>query len=138
MFDRIVRLMAVGMLAVACTMPEQHHRIAANPEQHTAIAPRSIANGPDEVRAFPAPPAGFDEARPGVAAGSLVEFGYDSAVTGTRRLASVYLPAGFTEQRRYPVLYLLHGLAGTHSEWPAYVRAAPILDQLIAAGRRCR
>ena len=64
-----------------------------------------------------------------------MEFSYDSAVTGTRRKASVYLPAGYSTQRRYPVLYLLHGLAGTHQEWPGYVRAGPILDNVIAAGK---
>ena len=63
------------------------------------------------------------------------EFGYDSAVTGTRRKASVYLPAGYTSDRRYPVLYLLHGLAGNQDEWRGYVRATAILDNLIAEGK---
>lgn len=99
------------------------------------MAPPAIALAADDVRAFPAPPASFAEVQPSVAQGSIVEFSYDSAVTGTRRKASVYLPAGYSPQRRYPVLYLLHGLAGTHQEWPGYVRAGPILDNVIAAGK---
>jgi len=99
------------------------------------MAQPPITLAADDVRAFPAPPEGFSAAQPGVAQGTIVEFSYDSAVTGTRRKASVYLPSGYSPQRRYPVLYLLHGLAGTHQEWPGYVRAGPILDNVIAAGK---
>lgn len=124
---------AASLLVTACALPPQQPA-AANPEQ-PAMAPPAIALAADDVRAFPAPPASFAEVQPSVAQGSIVEFSYDSAVTGTRRKASVYLPAGYSPQRRYPVLYLLHGLAGTHQEWPGYVRAGPILDNVIAAGK---
>jgi enterochelin esterase-like enzyme len=89
----------------------------------------------DDVRAFPVPPPGFRDLRPGVAPGRVEVFGYESAVTGTRRKATVYLPAGYTPERRYPVLYLLHGFAGTHDEWRGYIRAPAILDNLIADGK---
>lgn len=95
----------------------------------------AITLAADDVRAFPAPPAGFADVQPGVAQGSIVEFSYESAVTGTRRKASVYLPAGYSPQHRYPVLYLLHGLASNHLEWLGYVHAGPILDNVIAAGK---
>lgn len=96
---------------------------------------RPVMLAPDDVRAFPAAPPGFADARPGVAAGRVDSFGYDSRLTGTRRVASVYLPPGFSAERKYPVLYLLHGLAGNHDEWRGYVRANTILDNLIAEGR---
>src|SRR5471032_218845 len=89
----------------------------------------------DDVRAFAAAPAGFDQVRPGVAQGRIEEFGYDSDITGTRRKANVYLPAGYMAQRRYPVLYLLHGIAGNQDEWRGYVHAQAILDNLIADGQ---
>ncbi|KQV61476.1 esterase family protein [Duganella sp. Root336D2] len=108
---------------------------AGNPERPGATQPRAIRLASDDVRAFPVPPAGFADRQPGIAQGLVKEFEYDSAVTGKRRKASVYLPPAYSALRRYPVLYLLHGLAGTHDEWPAYVRAAPVLDQLIAAGK---
>lgn len=132
---RFTAVAVASLLATACALPVQRDGAGANPEQHRAMQPRPISLQADDVRAFPIPPAGFAEAQPGVAQGSIVEFSYDSAVTGTRRKASVYLPAGYSPQRRYPVLYLLHGLAGTHQEWPAYVRAGPILDNVIAAGK---
>lgn len=42
---------------------------------------------------------------------------YYSHVTDTMRHASVILPANYEEGQRYPVLYLLHGLGGSHRTW---------------------
>jgi enterochelin esterase-like enzyme len=102
-----------------------------------AAAPgaRAATLAPDDQRAFAPAPAGFADPRPGVAQGRLEAFGYDSAVTGTRRTASVYLPPGYSPLRKYPVLYLLHGIAGNQHEWTGYVHAQAILDNLIADGR---
>jgi enterochelin esterase-like enzyme len=112
----------------------------ANRNPEAAPAARSSASGPADMRAsdapaFPPPPVSFADAQPGVAQGTVEEFGYDSAVTGTRRKASVYLPAGYTPKRRYPVLYLLHGIAGNQDEWRGYVRANAVLDNAIANGK---
>ena len=47
----------------------------------------------------------------------------------------VYTPAGYeTSKRRYPVLYLLHGMGGDEEAWLATGRAAEIMDNLIASG----
>ena len=53
----------------------------------------------------------------GVAYGELVEIEYYSEVTGVNRKANVLLPAGYSEDKKYPVLYLLHGSEGDHNEW---------------------
>ncbi|MBQ8038616.1 MAG: esterase family protein [Lachnospiraceae bacterium] len=53
----------------------------------------------------------------GVEYGEMVEIEYESSVTGTTRKANVLLPAGYTEEKQYPVLYLLHGSEGDHNEW---------------------
>ena len=37
---------------------------------------------------------------------------------GAERPGLVYLPPGFTTARRYPVVYLLHGMPGSPSEFP--------------------
>ena len=42
---------------------------------------------------------------------------YDSEVTGTQRQASVLLPPDYTPEKKYPVLYLIHGLYGSHRTW---------------------
>ena len=110
-------------------------RAAANPEQPRAGFGQAAVLGPDDVRAFPAPPAGFAESAAGTTAGRVEAFSYQSAVTGTRRVANVYLPPGYTSEHKYPVLYLLHGIAGNQHEWTGYVHAQAILDNLIAGGR---
>jgi enterochelin esterase-like enzyme/lysophospholipase L1-like esterase len=106
-----------------------------NPEQARRPMPGPVAPGPDDVRAFAAAPAGFAAERAGVAHGRVEEFSYQSAVTGGRRKAQVYLPPGYSAGKRYPVLYLLHGIGGNQDEWRGYVRAATILDNLNADGK---
>ena len=123
------------LLLAGAALCAQNVRAEINPEEARANLARPVVLAADDVRAFPAAPNGFADERAGIAHGTVVEFSYDSGVTGTRRKASVYLPAGYTAQRRYPVLYLLHGIAGNQDEWRGYIRAHNILDQMIADGK---
>lgn len=54
----------------------------------------------------------------------------------SQRRMYVYLPPGYhaNPDRRYPVLYLLHGGTGDEDSWTTLGRAPVILDNLIAAG----
>ena len=54
-----------------------------------------------------------------------------------KRRMTVYLPAGYSsnKNKRYPVLYLLHGSGGDEDAWSDGGRATQILDNLIAEGR---
>ena len=97
--------------------------------------PPRLALDADDVQTLGEPPSGFADVRPAIEHGRLEELGYESGVTGTRRKAAVYLPPGYSPDRRYPVLYLLHGIAGNHDEWRGYVHAHTILDNLIADGQ---
>ena len=94
-----------------------------------------IELGPDDVRLFPEPPAGFKSARKGIAHGNIEPFAYDSKVTGTRRQANVYLPPDYSSDRQYPVLYLLHGIGGDENEWIRFASPANLFDNLIADGK---
>jgi len=89
----------------------------------------------DDVRAFPDAPAGFDTPRAGGIQGRVEVFEYDSTATGARRKAVVYLPPGYSRERKYPVLYLLHGIGGNEREWNGYVHADAVIDNLIAGGK---
>jgi enterochelin esterase-like enzyme len=63
---------------------------------------------------------------------------YRSALVGDQRDFFVYTPPGYeaAAQRRYPVLYLLHGMSDGADAWSSEVgRANVILDNLIAGGR---
>jgi enterochelin esterase-like enzyme len=126
---------AVVLFAAAAVLSAQDVRAQSGQDQARANFARPVVLAADDVRAFPAPPNGFADVRPGAAQGKVVAFSYDSPVTGTRREASVYLPPGYTEGRRYPVLYLLHGIGGNQHEWSGYVRANTVLDNLIADGK---
>lgn len=59
---------------------------------------------------------------------------YLSRSNGVTRELTVYVPPGYDQarNRRYPVLYLLHGFANDHHSWHRYGRANDILDNLIA------
>jgi enterochelin esterase-like enzyme len=54
--------------------------------------------------------------------------------TWDRRESQVYLPPGFDETQRYPVVYLLHGLPGKPSEFTNWLRLADVADGLITGG----
>lgn len=69
----------------------------------------------------------------GVTYGEMEEIEYYSSVTGSMRKANVLLPADYTVDKQYPVLYLLHGSAGDHNEWKS---AEPVytVGNAIASG----
>lgn len=54
----------------------------------------------------------------------------------SRRRLSLYLPPTYGEgDRRFPVLYLLHGTGGDELSWLDMGRLAEIMDNMIASGR---
>jgi enterochelin esterase-like enzyme len=87
---------------------------------------------PDDKPAFPNPADGFDKAREGIAHGKLEMVEYDSKSVGNKRKALVYIPANYSADQKYPVLYLLHGIGGDEEEWRRGGHPEVILDNLIA------
>lgn len=55
-------------------------------------------------------------------------------VAWDHRASAVYLPPGFDPTKRYPVVYLLHGLRGAPSEFWDSLRLADVADGLISSG----
>jgi enterochelin esterase-like enzyme len=99
-----------------------------------AYAAAALAQAPASP-AFPAAPEGFDARRPGVPSGRVERIEFSSSVTGGKRPAMVYLPPGYSAERKYPVLYLLHGIGGNENHWTQFGAADQILDNLIASNR---
>ncbi len=130
-----VRLTFLLLLVTATVAPAQEKPAEASPERARANFARPVVLAPDDVRLFPEAPADFKTARAGVPAGKLEPFEYDSGVTGTRRKALVYLPPGYSPERKYPVLYLLHGIGGDPTEWLHAASPNVVLDNLIADGK---
>src|SRR4051794_4166711 len=89
---------------------------------------RPIVLGAEDKPAFPAAPAGFDKAREGIPHGKLETLEYDSKSVGTKRKLVVYTPPGYDSGKKYPVLYLLHGIGGTEREWADNGAPDTILD----------
>ena len=94
-----------------------------------------IELGPDDKPAFPEPPAGFDARRDNVPHGEVNAVEYDSKTLGTRRQMRVYTPPGYSADRKYPVLYLLHGIGANNRQWLDGCRAANVIDNLLADGK---
>src|SRR5436309_8737931 len=92
----------------------------------------SPAQTDDPTEKYPAPPEGFDKKRDGIDRGKLETVEYDSKTVGAVRKARVYTPPGYTKDKKYPVLYLLHGIGGDENEWPRGGAPDVILDNLYA------
>ncbi len=78
-------------------------------------------------------PEGFDKVREGVNYSKITEIEYPSQTTGTNRKANIILPIDYSEEKKYPVVYFLHGIGGDHNEW-LYGEPAAVLGNLWAAG----
>jgi enterochelin esterase-like enzyme len=88
---------------------------------------------PDDKPAFPNPPEGFDKSREEIQRGKLERVDYESKTVGVKRWMQVYTPPGYAKEKKYPVLYLLHGIGGNErEEWARGGVPHVILDNLIA------
>lgn len=96
-----------------------------------AISANSTA---DETR-LTAPPEGYDVRREGIEHGKIELIEYDSKTVGIKRKARVYTPPGYSPEKKYPVLYLLHGIGGDENEWYRQGTPEVILDNLYAEGK---
>ena len=69
--------------------------------------------------------------------GSINEVYYYSTVTEKMRHCYIYLPAAYRENpnKRFPVLYLQHGMGENETGWSAQGKTGIIMDNLIAEGK---
>ena len=77
-------------------------------------------------------PKGFDVEQENIPHGKMDTIQYASNTVGTNRKALVYTPPGYSKGKKYPVLYLLHGIGGDHLEWLKGGHPEVILDNLYA------
>jgi len=77
-------------------------------------------------------PVGFDTVRKDIPHGKVETLEYKSKTVGTNRKVSVYTPPGYSVDKKYPVLYLLHGIGGDENEWLKQGHPEVILDNLYA------
>lgn len=62
-----------------------------------------------------------------------------SKVLKANRAFTIYLPKSYDvdTNKKYPVLYLLHGMMGVNTSWFNDQRAKDVMDQLVASGEAC-
>ncbi|SMO39863.1 alpha/beta hydrolase [Gracilimonas mengyeensis] len=84
---------------------------------------------------FQQAPVGFDVEKPEIAHGTVDTLSYPSATVGNTRQATIYTPPGYSEDEKYPVLYLLHGIGGDEYAWLKNGQANVILDNLYAQNK---
>ena len=65
--------------------------------------------------------------------GTQVNEQYDSSTTGKKRNVIIILPNGYTEEIKYPVLYLFHGGMGDENDW-VYGNVLNMIGNMIAEG----
>jgi S-formylglutathione hydrolase FrmB len=79
------------------------------------------------ARATARPLAGFSKIDSGPAGGTV----WQGVIPGpTNRPSVVYLPPGYTATRRYPVVYLLHGMPGSPWSFVNALRLSSVADTL--------
>jgi len=68
--------------------------------------------------------------------GTVTRQWYDSPGLDMDRRIVIYTPPGYEKSnKKYPVLYLLHGAGGDEEAWIAHGKATKIIDNLIAEGK---
>lgn len=107
----------------------------AEPQRRRGMFGGPIELRPDDKPAFDEPPAGFNKKRDDIPHGKLEMIEYDSKTVGTRRKMFVYTPPSYSAEKKYPVLYLLHGIGGDETEWQRYATVDVLMDNLIADGK---
>lgn len=123
----ICSILLIGATALLALGAEE-----SPPAQAAPRGLRAIKLGPDDKPAFDRAPAGFNAKREGIIHGKLEMVEYESKTVGTKRRMQVYTPPEYAKDRKFPVLYLLHGIGGDETEWQRFVNLADLMDNLIA------
>lgn len=67
---------------------------------------------------------------------AVIECEMQSQVLGCAKKYCIYLPAGYgNEDKKFPVLYLLHGLTDTHTAWRDKGDVEEIASKIFASGK---
>jgi enterochelin esterase-like enzyme len=130
-----VLLAVIGLMAFVATPSLTFAQAPGGAQPARNRAGRPIVLGPDDKPAFEDPPKGFNAKRDDIPHGKLEMIEYESKSVGTRRKANVYTPAGYSADKKYPVLYLLHGIGGDETEWQRFATPGVLLDNLMADGK---
>lgn len=94
-----------------------------------------IVLGAGDTATFPHAPVGYDSLRANILHGKIDSVEYFSTSVGNKRMMLVYTPPGYSKYKKYPILFLLHGIGGDAYEWHKWTTPDAILDNLYADGK---
>lgn len=123
--------------AVSPVAPAATNNVAATTAPGPAVTPAPAATPEPTVAPFPATdqysyvPYEFADVSENVEKGKIEEFTYTSKTTSKEHKVLVQLPAKYSQDKQYPVLYLFHGEKDTESVWKD-MTADQIIDNAIA------
>ncbi|MCU4165779.1 alpha/beta hydrolase-fold protein [Carboxylicivirga caseinilyticus] len=80
-------------------------------------------------------PLDFDTFNSNINHGKIDTITYHSKTVGSNRKALIYTPPYYSKDKKYPVLYLLHGIGGDEKEWFTHGQPHTILDNLYAQNK---
>jgi enterochelin esterase-like enzyme len=127
--------LSLSAIAADITGPWKAEFNTPAPQEPRMARGRGVTLGPDDKPAFDDPPAGITAKRDDIPHGKIETIEYDSKTVGTKRRMQVYTPPGYSADKKYPVLYLLHGIGGDETEWQRFAHPDALLDNLIADGK---
>lgn len=109
--------------------------ISLNLINYSQQTPKSYNSSNAEVintNDYPQPPSGFDRTNSQNPRGKMTTVTYYSNTVGVNRRTLIYTPPGYSTDKKYSVLYLLHGIGGDEREWLNNGSPQNILDNLYA------
>lgn len=135
-------LMLVWLMPVAFVCAQDSRQNSEQPQRERPRGERPrggfggpVELGPDDKQNYADPPGSIVEPREDIPHGKLEMVEYESKTVGTTRKMNVYTPPGYSDEKEYPVLYLLHGIGGDETEWQRFAKPNFLLDNLIADGK---
>ena len=100
---------------------------------HCKVTVVKKAPGPEDGDTYYPSPAGYTTQQKDVTYGEVKTLFYDSTTTGKQRRLKVVLPPNYSEEKQYPVMYLLHGLGQDDTDW-INAKAPTIIGNMIHNG----
>ncbi len=131
---RLLILILIGTLQLSSNALQAQERDAERPRPGRGGGGFGgpIELGPDDKQTYPDPADSIVAKREDILHGKLEMIDYESKTVGTTRKMNVYTPPGYSIEKKYPVLYLLHGIGGDELEWQRFATPDVLFDNLIA------
>jgi len=117
---------------------QQQQQPEPEPEQNAPVAPVTpiASNYMSKLQVVTSCPSEAMATQPGVEYPTPEKVTYHSTTTNTDRQMNIILPAGYDKSKKYPVLYLLHGIMGNEdSMLDTTMGAIPIPANLAKEGK---